>query len=98
SNQYLIENVLNNTIIWMKNFAEGKESATHFSLAVSELHNELQKNFQPLQRFWTKGKTEVLGHIVKFVFYELDSGLSHLSQVEKKEVLETLSRIIFSIT
>ncbi|KAM6210177.1 ATP-binding cassette sub-family A member 13-like [Sarcoramphus papa] len=98
SNQSLIENVLNNTIIWMKNFAEGKESATNFSLAVSELRNELRKNFQPLQRFWTKEKTEVFGHIVKMVFYELDSRLSHLSQAEEEEVFETLSRIIFSTT
>ncbi|KFW08480.1 hypothetical protein N327_09450, partial [Fulmarus glacialis] len=98
SNQSLIENVLNNTIIWMKNLAEGKESATNFLLAVSELHNELQKNFQPLQRFWTKEKTEIFWHIVKTVFYELHSRLSHLSQVEEEEVLETLSRIIFSIT
>ncbi|XP_050748329.1 ATP-binding cassette sub-family A member 13 [Gymnogyps californianus] len=98
SNQSLIENVLNNTIIWMKNFAEGKESATNFSLAVSELHNELRKNFQPLQRFWTKEKTEVFWHIVKMVFYELDSRLSHLSQAEEEEVFETLSRIMFSTT
>lgn len=96
SNQSLIENVLNNTIIWMKNFAEGKESATNFSLAVSELHNELRKNFQPLQRFWMKEETEVFWHIVKIVFDELDSRLSHLSQVEEEEVLETLFRIIFS--
>ncbi|KAF1475976.1 hypothetical protein FQV17_0003500, partial [Megadyptes antipodes antipodes] len=96
SNQSLIENVLNNTIIWMKNFAEGKESATNFSLAVSELHNELQKNFQPLQRFWMKEETEVFWHIVKIVFYELNSRLSHLSQVEEEEVLETLFRIMFS--
>ncbi|XP_054047718.1 ATP-binding cassette sub-family A member 13 [Rissa tridactyla] len=97
SNQSLIENVLNNTITWMKNFAEGKESATNFSLAVSELHNELRKNFKPLQRFWTKENTEIFWHIVRIVFYELDSRLSHLSQVEEEEVLETLSRIIFSI-
>ncbi|XP_019327449.1 PREDICTED: ATP-binding cassette sub-family A member 13 [Aptenodytes forsteri] len=96
SNQSLIENVLNNTIIWMKNFAEGKESATNFSLAVSELYNELRKYFQPLQRFWMKEETEVFWHIVKIVFYELDSRLSHLSQVEEEEVLETLFRIIFS--
>ncbi|KAK4826459.1 hypothetical protein QYF61_009186 [Mycteria americana] len=98
SNQSLIKNVLNNTIIWMKNFAEGKKSATNFSLAVSELHNELRKNFQPLQRFWMKEKTEFFWHIVKIVFYELDSRLSHLSQVEEEEVWETLSRIVFSIT
>ncbi|KFQ58829.1 hypothetical protein N334_08421, partial [Pelecanus crispus] len=98
SNQSLIKNVLNNTIMWMKNFAEGKDSATNFSLAVSGHHNELQKNFQPLQRFWMKKKTEVFRHIVKTVFYELDSRLSHLSQVEEEEVLETLSRITSSIT
>ncbi|XP_040443957.1 ATP-binding cassette sub-family A member 13 isoform X2 [Falco naumanni] len=98
SNQSLIENVLNNTIIWMKNFAEGKESATNFSLAVSELQNELQRDFHPLQRLWTKEITEVFWHIGKIVFCELDSRLSHLSQVEEEEVLETLSRIIFSIT
>ncbi|PKU47979.1 atp-binding cassette sub-family a member 13 [Limosa lapponica baueri] len=98
SNQSLIENVLNNTITWMKNFAEGKESATNFSLAVSELHNELHKNFKPLQRFWTKEKTEVFWHIVRTVLYELHSRLSHLSQVEEEEVLETLSRIMFFIT
>ncbi|XP_054673820.1 ATP-binding cassette sub-family A member 13 [Grus americana] len=97
SNQSLIKNVLNNTIIWMKNFAEGKESATNFSFAVSELHKP-QKNFWPLQRFWTKEKTEIFWHTVKIVFYELHSSLSHLSQVEEEEVLETLSRIIFSIT
>ncbi|KAM6375906.1 ATP-binding cassette sub-family A member 13 [Alca torda] len=97
SNQSLIENVLNNTITWMKNFAEGKESATNFSLAVFELHNELQKNFKPLQRFWMKEKIEIFWHIVRIIFYELDSRLSHLSQVEEEEVLETLSRIIFSI-
>ncbi|KAM7122042.1 ATP-binding cassette sub-family A member 13 [Ciconia maguari] len=98
SNQSLIKNVLNNTIMWMKNFAEGKKSATNFSLEVSELHNELRKNFQPLQRFWMKEKTEFFWHIVKIVFYELDSRLSHLSQVEEEEVWETLSRIVFSIT
>ncbi|KFQ84431.1 hypothetical protein N337_04087, partial [Phoenicopterus ruber ruber] len=98
SNQSLIENVLNNTIIWMKNVAEGKEPATNFSLAVSELYNELRKNFQPFQRFWTKEKTEVFWHIMKIIFYELGSKLSHVSQAEEEEVLETLSRIIFSIT
>uniref|UniRef100_A0A8C3J255 ATP binding cassette subfamily A member 13 n=1 Tax=Calidris pygmaea TaxID=425635 RepID=A0A8C3J255_9CHAR len=98
SNQSLIESVLNDTITWMKNFAEGKKSATNFSLAVSELHNELRKNFKPLQRFWTKEKTEVFWHIVRTVLYELHSRLSHLSQVEEEEVLETLSRIIFFIT
>ncbi|KFV46434.1 hypothetical protein N341_08967, partial [Tyto alba] len=94
SNQSLTENVLNNTIIWMKNFAEGKESATNLSLAVSELHNELQKNLQPPQKYWTKEKTDIFWHIVKIIFYELDSRLSHLSQVEEEEVLETLSTII----
>ncbi|KFZ47902.1 hypothetical protein N321_14211, partial [Antrostomus carolinensis] len=94
SNQSLIKNVLNNTII----FAEGKESATNFSLAVSELHDELQKYFQPLQRFQMQKKTEFFWHMVKIVFYELDSRLSHVSQVEEEDVLETLSRIIFSIT
>ncbi|KFO07714.1 hypothetical protein N312_11041, partial [Balearica regulorum gibbericeps] len=97
SNQSLIKNVLNNTIIWMKNFAEGKESATNFSFAVSELHKP-QKTFWPLQRFWTKEKTDIFWRTVKIVFYELHSSLSHLSQVEEEEVLETLSRIIFSIT
>ncbi|KFP61476.1 hypothetical protein N322_03613, partial [Cariama cristata] len=94
SNKSLIENVLNNVILWMKNFAEGKESAPNFSVAVSELCNELQKNFQPLQRFWTKEMTEVFWHMLKIVFYEFDSRLSHLSQVEEEEVLQTLSRII----
>ncbi|KGL92272.1 hypothetical protein N301_00404, partial [Charadrius vociferus] len=98
SNQSLIENVLNNTIIWMKNFAEGKESDTNFSLAVSELYNELQKNVKPLQRFWTKEKTEVFWHVVRTVFRELDSRLSHLIQVQEKELLETLSRTKFSMT
>ncbi|KFW92041.1 hypothetical protein N336_08730, partial [Phalacrocorax carbo] len=99
SNKSLIKNLFNNTIIWIKNFAEGKgkESATNFSLAVSELTN-LQKNFQPLQRFWRKEKTEFFWHIVKIVLYELDSRLSYLSRVEEEKVLETLSRIIFSIT
>ncbi|KFV72038.1 hypothetical protein N307_13968, partial [Dryobates pubescens] len=96
SNQSLIENVLNNTIIWMKNFAEGKKSATNFSLAVSEIHNELHKNFQPLGKM--KEKTEFFWHIVKIVLSELDSGLSHLRQVEEEEVFETLSRIVLSIT
>ncbi|KFW06263.1 hypothetical protein N326_01789, partial [Eurypyga helias] len=98
SNQSLHENILNNTIIWMKNFAEGKESANNFSLAVSELHNELQKYFQPLQRFWMKEKTQVFWHIMKIVFYELDFRHFHFSQIEEEEVWETLSRIIFSIT
>ncbi|XP_074940431.1 ATP-binding cassette sub-family A member 13 [Phalacrocorax aristotelis] len=99
SNKSLIKNLFNNTIIWIKKFAEGKgkESATNFSLAVSELSN-LQKNFQPLQRFWRKEKTEFFWHIVKIVLYELDSRLSYLSRVEEEKVLETLSRIIFSIT
>lgn len=92
SNQSLIQNVLNNTITWMKTFGERKESA------VSELLNELRENFQPLQRFWTKEKTEVFWHIVKVVFDELDSRLSHLRQGEKEEVLEAISRIMFSIT
>ncbi|XP_057284756.1 ATP-binding cassette sub-family A member 13 [Pezoporus wallicus] len=83
SNQSLIENVLNNTITWMKTFGEGKETA------VSELLNELQENFQPLQRFWTKERIEVFWRIVKVVF----SRLSHLRQVEQEEVLEALSRI-----
>lgn len=98
SNQSLIENILNNTIIRMKNFAEGKESATNISLAVSELYNELQKNVKPLQRFWMKEKTEVFWHVVRTIFYELDSSLSHLIQVEEKKVLETLSRTMFSMT
>ncbi|XP_074755573.1 ATP-binding cassette sub-family A member 13 isoform X1 [Athene noctua] len=98
SNPSLIENVLNKTIIWMNNFAEEKESATSFSFAVSELHNELRKNFLTLQRFRTKEKRDIFWHIVKIVLYELDSRLSDLSQVEEEEVLETLSRIIFSIT
>ncbi|KFO76096.1 hypothetical protein N303_07324, partial [Cuculus canorus] len=97
-NESLIENGLNNAIIWMKNFVEGKESPTNFLLAVSELHNELQKMFLPLQRFWTKEKMEIFWHIVKIVFYELDSKLSHLTHVEEEEILETLSRNIFSIT
>ncbi|KFW88816.1 hypothetical protein N305_00363, partial [Manacus vitellinus] len=96
SNQSLIENALNNIIIWMKNFAQGEESVTNFSLAVTELHNELQKEFQPLQRFWSKKKTEVLWHIVEIFFSELGSSLSHMSQVEEEEVIENLSRIISS--
>ncbi|KFP81961.1 hypothetical protein N311_06261, partial [Apaloderma vittatum] len=98
SSHSLNENVLNNTTMWMKNFAQGKESATNFSLTVSELHNELRKNFQPLQKFWTKEKTEVFWHIVKIIFNKLDSRLSHLSQVKEKEALKTLSRTIISIT
>uniref|UniRef100_A0A663MWU2 ATP binding cassette subfamily A member 13 n=1 Tax=Athene cunicularia TaxID=194338 RepID=A0A663MWU2_ATHCN len=98
SNQSLIENVLNKTIIWMNNVAEEKEFATNFSFAVSELHNELRKKFLTLQRFRTKEKRDVFWHIVKIVLYEINSRLSRLSQVEKDEVLETLSRIIFSIT
>ncbi|EOA94471.1 hypothetical protein Anapl_12868, partial [Anas platyrhynchos] len=96
--QSLMETVLNNTIIWMKNFAEGEESATNFSLALSDLHNELQKNFQALQRSWMKEKTDIFWHIVKIISLELDSMLSHISQVEEEEVLETLSRFIFSAT
>ncbi|XP_068003827.1 ATP-binding cassette sub-family A member 13 [Melanerpes formicivorus] len=96
SNQSLIENILNNTIRQMKNFAEGKKSATNFSLAVSEIHNELHKNFQHLGKM--KEKTEFFWHIVKIVLSELDSGLSHLRQVEEEEVFETLSRIVLSIT
>uniref|UniRef100_A0A8B9UCV2 ATP binding cassette subfamily A member 13 n=1 Tax=Anas zonorhyncha TaxID=75864 RepID=A0A8B9UCV2_9AVES len=96
--QSLMETVLNNTIIWMKNFAEGEESAINFSLALSDLHNELQKNFQALQRSWMKEKTDIFWHIVKIISHELDSMLSHISQVEEEEVLETLSRFIFSAT
>uniref|UniRef100_A0A493TEE3 ATP binding cassette subfamily A member 13 n=1 Tax=Anas platyrhynchos platyrhynchos TaxID=8840 RepID=A0A493TEE3_ANAPP len=96
--QSLMETVLNNTIIWMKNFAEGEESATNFSLALSDLHNELQKNFQALQRSWMKEKTDIFWHIVKIISLELDSMLSHISQLEEEEVLETLSRFIFSAT
>ncbi|XP_030920787.1 ATP-binding cassette sub-family A member 13 [Geospiza fortis] len=98
SNKSLIENALNNAIIWIKNFAEGEESATNFSLAVSELHNDLQKNFQPLQSIWTKKKAELFWRIVEIAFHELDSKLSLLSQVEQEEVIETLSRILSSIT
>lgn len=98
SNQSLIKSVLNNTIIWLKNFARGKESATNFLPAVFKLHHELQKHFQPLQRFWANEKTEVFWHIVKIVFSELDSRRSHLSQMEEEKVFETLSRIIFSIS
>uniref|UniRef100_A0A8B9CUN1 ATP binding cassette subfamily A member 13 n=1 Tax=Anser brachyrhynchus TaxID=132585 RepID=A0A8B9CUN1_9AVES len=96
--QSLMETVLNNMIIWMKNFAEGEESATNFSLALSDLHNELQKNFQALQRSWMKEKTDIFWQIVKIISHELDSMLSDISQVEEEEVLETLSRFIFSIT
>lgn len=96
--QSLMETVLNNTIIWMKNFAEGEQSATNFSLALSDLHNELQKNFQALQRSWMKQKTDIFWHIVKIISHELDSILSHISQVEEEEVLEPLSRFIFSTT
>ncbi|XP_064285301.1 ATP-binding cassette sub-family A member 13 isoform X1 [Passer domesticus] len=98
SNKSLIENALRNAIIGIKNFAEGEESATNFSLAVSELHNDLQKNFQPLQSIWTKKKTEHFWHIVEIVFHELDSRLSLLHQVEEEEAIETLSRILSSIT
>nr|XP_054496659.1 ATP-binding cassette sub-family A member 13 [Agelaius phoeniceus] len=98
SDKSLIENALNNAIIWIKNFAEGKESAANFSLAVSGLHNDLQKNFQPLQSIWTKTKTELFWRIVEIAFHELDSRLSLLSQVEEGEVIETLSRILSSIT
>lgn len=98
SNQSLIKSIMNNTTIFMKNFAGGKESDTNFSLAVSELHNELQKNFQPLQRLWMKEEMEVFWHIVKIVFYELDSRLFHLSQVGEDKILQTLSRIVSSGT
>ncbi|KFP15894.1 hypothetical protein Z169_05906, partial [Egretta garzetta] len=98
SNQSLTENVLNNPIMWMKKFADENESATNFSLAGSELRSELQKYFKPLQRFWMKEKTEIFWHIVKIVLSELDSRLSHLSQMGEEEVLETLSRIMFSLT
>lgn len=98
SNKSLIENALNNAIIWIKNFAEGQESVTNFSLAVSELHNDLQKKFQPLQSIWTKPKAELFWRIVEIIFHELDSRLSLLSQVEEGEVIETLSRILSSIT
>lgn len=98
SNKSLIENALNNSIIWIKNFADGEESATSLSLAVSELYNELQKNFQPLQSFWTEEKTELFWHIVEILFHELDSRLSVMSQVEDEEVIETLYRILSSIT
>ncbi|KFU85698.1 hypothetical protein M959_13377, partial [Chaetura pelagica] len=97
-NKSLTERILNNTIIWMKKIAEGKQSATNFSFAASELHHELRENVQPLQRFWMKKKTEVFWHIVKIIFYELDSSLSHLSKEEEEEALEALSKIIFSIT
>ncbi|XP_027734794.1 ATP-binding cassette sub-family A member 13 [Empidonax traillii] len=98
SNQSLIENSLNDIIIWMKKFVQGEESVNNFSLAASELHNELQKEFQPFQRFWPKKKTEVFWHIAEILFYELSSRLSHLSQVEEEELIENLSRIISSIT
>ncbi|XP_057888774.1 ATP-binding cassette sub-family A member 13 [Melospiza georgiana] len=98
SNKSLIENALNNAIIWIKNFAERDESATNFSLAVSELHNDLQKNFQPLQSIWTKKRAELFWRIVEIVFHELDSRLSLLSQVEEGEVIEILSRILSFIT
>ncbi|XP_071594787.1 ATP-binding cassette sub-family A member 13 [Heliangelus exortis] len=98
SNQSLIERVLNNTITWMKKISEWKKSATNFSFPVSVLHNELRENFKPPQRFWTKEKTEVFWHVMKMVFYELDFKLSHLSQEEKKEVLETLSVMMFYVT
>ncbi|XP_068041307.1 ATP-binding cassette sub-family A member 13 [Anomalospiza imberbis] len=98
SNKSLIENALNNAIIWIKIFFEGEESATNFSLAVSELHNDLQKNFQPLQSTWTKKKTELFWQLVEIVFHELESRLSLLSLVEEEEAIETLSRILSSIT
>ncbi|KAM9387437.1 ATP-binding cassette sub-family A member 13 [Phaethornis superciliosus] len=98
SNQSLIEWILNNTITCMKKISEWKKSATNFSFPVSVLHYELRKNFKPPQRFWMKEKTDVFWHVMKMVFYELDFKLSHLSQEEEKEVLETLSGIIFYIT
>ncbi|XP_033375250.1 ATP-binding cassette sub-family A member 13 [Parus major] len=97
-NESLIENALNNAIMWIKKFAEGEESATNFSLAVSELYNELQKDFQPLQSFWTEKRTELFWHTVEIVFHELDSRVSSLSQVEEEEVIKTLCRILSSIT
>lgn len=98
SNKSLIENALNNAIMWIKNFADGGESATNFSLAVSELHNELQKSFQPLQTFWTKKNIELFWPLVEIVSHELYSRVSLLSPVEEEEVIETLSRILSSIT
>uniref|UniRef100_A0A8C0UZD2 ATP binding cassette subfamily A member 13 n=1 Tax=Cyanistes caeruleus TaxID=156563 RepID=A0A8C0UZD2_CYACU len=97
-NKSLIENALNNAITWIKNFTEGEESATNFSLAVSELYNELQKDFQPLQSFWTKKRAELFWHTIEIVFHELDSRVSLLSQVEEEELIETLCRILSSIT
>lgn len=98
SNKSLIENALNNAIMWIKNFADGEESATNFSLAVSELHNELQKSFQPLQTFWIKKNIELFWPLVEIVSHELYSRVSLLSPVEEEEVIETLSRILSSIT
>ncbi|XP_068789923.1 ATP-binding cassette sub-family A member 13 [Struthio camelus] len=95
--QSLTETILNNSITWMNSFAEREESSTDFSPAVSELRNELLKNFQLLQRFWQKEKMAFFWQTVKMVCYELFSRLSWLSQMEEVEVLETLSRTIFSI-
>ncbi|XP_064016795.1 ATP-binding cassette sub-family A member 13 [Pogoniulus pusillus] len=97
SNQSVIEHALNNAILWMKSFAEGKESATNFSAAVSEIHSVLHQHFQPLQRLWMKEKTEFFWQIAEMVLSELDSRLSHLRQVEEEEIFETLSRILLSI-
>ncbi|XP_062423921.1 ATP-binding cassette sub-family A member 13 [Rhea pennata] len=95
--QSLIETILNNTIAWLNSFAEGEVSATDFTLAVSELHNELLKNFQLLQRFWQKENMEFFWQMVKMTWYELASRLSQLSQVEEAEILEPLSRTMFFI-
>ncbi|XP_021242061.1 ATP-binding cassette sub-family A member 13 [Numida meleagris] len=94
SPQSLMETALGKVIMWMK----GKESTTNVSLAVSELYNEIQKNLQVHLRFWMKEKTDFFWQMVKTVSHELDSRVSHVSQVEVEEVLESLSRFIFSVT
>uniref|UniRef100_A0A8C2TW50 ATP binding cassette subfamily A member 13 n=1 Tax=Coturnix japonica TaxID=93934 RepID=A0A8C2TW50_COTJA len=90
--QTLMEAALSKVIMWMK----GEESTINVSLAVSELYNEIQKNLQAHLRFWMKEKTDFFWQMVKIVSHELDSRFSHISQVEVKEVLETLSRFIFT--
>ncbi|XP_072184193.1 ATP-binding cassette sub-family A member 13 [Excalfactoria chinensis] len=92
--QSLMEAALSKVIMWMK----GEESIINVSLAVSELYNEIQKNVQARLRFWMKEKTDFFWQMVKNVSHELDSRFSHVSQVEVEEVLETLSRFIFSVT
>uniref|UniRef100_A0A8V0X811 ATP binding cassette subfamily A member 13 n=1 Tax=Gallus gallus TaxID=9031 RepID=A0A8V0X811_CHICK len=92
--QPLMETALSKMIMWIK----GEESAISVSLAVSEIYNEIQKNLQAHLRFWMKEKTDFFWKMVKIVSHELDSRVSHISQVEVEEVLESLSRFILSVT